>query len=133
MQVANVFLKYILNECSVLFKKARFDNHMYCYAHCLYINIYINSLHIFYYFTYKLGNAMGYVRMIRSGGLHSCSNASVFLPMLDENNIFEQLCNENNLSRTVCEAAHVLEQDIRNLACNFAEGSEYFKVHIFII
>ncbi|XP_026472062.1 WASH complex subunit 4-like [Ctenocephalides felis] len=75
-----------------------------------------------------LGNAMGYVRMIRSGGLHSCSNASVFLPVLDENKTFEELCQANCLSETVCQAAHVLEQDIRNLACNFAEGSEYFKL-----
>lgn len=73
---------------------------------------------------------MGYVRMIRSGGLHSCSNASVFLPVLDENKTFEELCQANCLSETVCQAAHVLEQDIRNLACNFAEGSEYFKVRI---
>lgn len=31
----------------------------------------------------EIGNALGYVRMVRSGGLHHCSNAIKFVPDLE--------------------------------------------------
>ncbi len=37
---------------------------------------------------------MGYVRMIRSGGLNFCSNAIRFVPDLDDIIDFEQFTNE---------------------------------------
>ena len=72
---------------------------------------------------------MGYVRMIRSGGLHCCSNAICFIPDLDDIVNFEELCKEEGLSGVCQEAAHCLDQVIGNLVRNFAEGTEYFKVN----
>jgi hypothetical protein len=74
------------------------------------------------------GNAMGYVRMIRSGGLHCCSNAICFVPDLEDIVSFEDLCKEEGLSNPCQAAAHRLDQVIGNLVRNFAEGTEYFKV-----
>ncbi|KAK7791494.1 hypothetical protein R5R35_008848 [Gryllus longicercus] len=75
-----------------------------------------------------IGNAMGYVRMIRSGGLHCCSNAICFIPDLEDIVCFEELCAEEGLSITCQEAARRLDQVISNLTRNFAEGTEYFKL-----
>ena len=50
------------------------------------------------------GNAMGYIRMIRSGGLHCCSNAIRFIPDLEDIVTFEELCKEEGLS-TECQKA----------------------------
>ena len=41
-----------------------------------------------------IGNAMGYVRMIRSGGLNFCSNSIRFVPDLDDIISFEQFSGE---------------------------------------
>jgi WASH complex subunit 7 len=41
-----------------------------------------------------IGNAMGYVRMIRSGGLNFCSNAIRFVPDLDDILSFEEYVNQ---------------------------------------
>ncbi|XP_069694005.1 WASH complex subunit 4 isoform X2 [Periplaneta americana] len=75
-----------------------------------------------------IGNAMGYVRMIRSGGLHCCSNAICFIPDLEDIVNFEELCKEEGLSVPCQDAAHRLDQVIGNLVRNFAEGTEYFKL-----
>ncbi|KAL5013534.1 hypothetical protein ScPMuIL_007804 [Solemya velum] len=76
----------------------------------------------------QIGNAMGYIRMIRSGGLHCCSNAIRFIPDLEDIATFEDLCKEENLSKECQEASQKLDSVIENLAKNFAEGSDYFKM-----
>ena len=76
-----------------------------------------------------IGNAMGYVRMVRSGALNACSNASVFLPALDADLKFVKLTKECNLPSTTEKAAENLENDLQNLVKNFAEGTQYFKVN----
>jgi WASH complex subunit 7 len=76
----------------------------------------------------QIGNAMGYVRMIRSGGLHCCSNAIQFVPDLDDIEKFEDMVAEENLSAECQRAARQLDEVISNLCKNFAEGTEYFKM-----
>ncbi|XP_055882277.1 WASH complex subunit 4-like isoform X2 [Biomphalaria glabrata] len=76
----------------------------------------------------QIGNAMGYIRMIRSGGLHCCSNAIRFIPDLEDIVNFEEACKEENLSKETQAAAQILDNVINNLAKNFAEGTEYFKI-----
>lgn len=71
---------------------------------------------------------MGYVRMIRSGGLHCCYNAVRFIPDLEDIVNFEELCKEEGLSKECQEAAQKLDSVISNLVKSF-EGTEYFKVH----
>lgn len=76
----------------------------------------------------QIGNAMGYIRMVRSGGLHCCSNAIRFIPDLEDIVNFEELTREEGLSPECQFAARNLDNVIENLAKNFAEGTEYFKM-----
>lgn len=70
---------------------------------------------------------MGYVRMMRSGGINCCANASVFLPIVDENLEFISMCSRDGLSHATTDAATNLECDILHLRRNYSEGTEYFK------
>ena len=63
-----------------------------------------SSIYLIIFFM-KPGNAMGYIRMIRSGGLHCCSNAIRFIPDLEDIVNFEELCKEENLSLEAQRAA----------------------------
>lgn len=75
-----------------------------------------------------IGNAMGYVRMIRSGGLHCCYKAIRFVPDLDDIVNFEELCTEGDgLSPECRAAARRLDEAIENLLKSF-DGTEYFKL-----
>ncbi|CAG5089591.1 Similar to WASHC4: WASH complex subunit 4 (Homo sapiens) [Cotesia congregata] len=75
----------------------------------------------------QIGNALGYVRLIRSGGLHACANAVSFLP--DINTPGFQACSGNlKYSETTQAAAKRLDDDLGNLVRNFTEGSQYFKL-----
>ena len=51
---------------------------------------------------------MGYVRMIRSGGLHCCSNAIQFVPDLEDIEKFEDMVAEDQLSEECQRAARWL-------------------------
>ncbi|TWW75650.1 WASH complex subunit 4 [Takifugu flavidus] len=75
-----------------------------------------------------IGNAMGYVRMIRSGGLHCCSSAIRFVPDLEDIVNFEELVKEEGLSEETQRAASVLDSVLGDLTSNSAEGTEYFKM-----
>jgi len=78
-----------------------------------------------------LGNALGYVRMIRSGGLHSVSNSIRFVPDLEDIQNFEKITIDEGLTDPeVLEAAKTLDEVVSNLANSFIEGSEYFQVQI---
>ncbi|KAI1883407.1 hypothetical protein AGOR_G00231120 [Albula goreensis] len=76
----------------------------------------------------QIGNAMGYVRMIRSGGLHCCSSAIRFVPDLEDIVNFEELVKEEGLSEETQKAASVLDSVLGDLTSNSAEGTEYFKM-----
>ncbi|XP_051918259.1 WASH complex subunit 4 [Hippocampus zosterae] len=76
----------------------------------------------------QIGNAMGYVRMIRSGGLHCCSSAIRFVPDLEDIVNFEELVKEEGLSEETQRAAGVLDSVLGDLTSNSAEGTEYFKM-----
>ncbi|KAH0616974.1 hypothetical protein JD844_028502, partial [Phrynosoma platyrhinos] len=76
----------------------------------------------------QIGNAMGYVRMIRSGGLHCCSSAIRFVPDLEDIVNFEELVKEEALSEETQKAARQLDSVLSDLTRNSAEGTEYFKM-----
>eukprot|EP01136_Pigoraptor_vietnamica_P005657 Opistho-1_new@37581 len=76
----------------------------------------------------QIGNAMGYIRMIRSGGLHYCSDAIRFVPDIDDIVSFEELVKQENLQPDVVHAARNLDATLTNLSKNFAEGTEYFEM-----
>lgn len=71
---------------------------------------------------------MGYVRMIRSGGLHCCSNAVRYLPDLDNMVSLEELTKQEALSDACVQSAQALDLVMTNMRRNLTEGSEYFKV-----
>lgn len=73
-----------------------------------------------------IGNAMGYVRMVRSGGIHCCSNAMKFVPDLDDIVNFTELVKDVGIGSEVNDAAEQLDGVIDTLAKNTAEGSDYF-------
>eukprot|EP00794_Sanderia_malayensis_P006146 gene6146-6852_t len=76
----------------------------------------------------EIGNAMGYIRMIRSGGLHYVSNAVRFVPDLEDIVSFEELATEAKLPGETLESAKKVDGAISDLTKNFAEGTEYFKM-----
>lgn len=74
-----------------------------------------------------IGNAMGYIRLMRSGGIHASSNVSVYLPKLDDNLDFAKAtC---GIDATM-KAAENLENNIQNLSKCFSDETEYFKLLI---
>ncbi|KAK0095726.1 hypothetical protein PV326_007599 [Microctonus aethiopoides] len=76
----------------------------------------------------QIGNALGYVRLIRSGGLHACANAVSFLPGINTTVALEANCKNFNYSETTQATAKRLDNDIENLVRNFTEGIQYFKL-----
>jgi len=76
----------------------------------------------------EIGNAMGYIRMIRSGGLYYTSNAIKFVPDLQDIVSFHSLAQQETLPAHTKEAARNLDTAINNLVRNFAEGTEYNKM-----
>lgn len=89
----------------------------------------LSYLDLFQRLISHIGNAMGYVRLIRSGGRRCLSDATCFLPTIDKvNDLTELLTNSTDLSEQSVKAAECLNRDIKNLTDNFAEATEYFKV-----
>eukprot|EP00004_Rigifila_ramosa_P020162 TRINITY_DN521_c1_g2_i4.p1 TRINITY_DN521_c1_g2~~TRINITY_DN521_c1_g2_i4.p1 ORF type:complete len:1097 (+),score=319.76 TRINITY_DN521_c1_g2_i4:490-3291(+) len=74
----------------------------------------------------EIGNALGYVRMVRAGGRHYVSNAIKFVPDLNSIPAFGEPA--QTLSPETGQAGRNLDEVIRNLSQNFAEGTEYFKL-----
>ena len=80
---------------------------------------------------------MGYVRMIKAGGLHFVSNSIRFVPDLDDIPNFEELTLKeevgglgagNNKDTMASEAAKTLDEVVANLGKNFSDNTEYFQV-----
>lgn len=75
----------------------------------------------------EIGNAMGYVRMVRSGGQHFCSNAIKFVPDLSAIADFPSLAEKSGLTKDTYSAAKNLSAVIGSLLDNFTEGTDFFK------
>eukprot|EP00005_Dracoamoeba_jomungandri_P006864 CAMPEP_0174266912 /NCGR_PEP_ID=MMETSP0439-20130205/31901_1 /TAXON_ID=0 /ORGANISM="Stereomyxa ramosa, Strain Chinc5" /LENGTH=1083 /DNA_ID=CAMNT_0015354161 /DNA_START=59 /DNA_END=3310 /DNA_ORIENTATION=+ len=76
----------------------------------------------------EIGNAMGYVQMIRAGGLYYTSNGIKFVPDLREIEPLLPMVEQANLPQHTKDAAKNFDAVVGNLAANFAEGTEYFKM-----
>lgn len=76
----------------------------------------------------EIGNALGYVRMVRSGGLHHVSQSIKFVPSLESIPSFTESATKENLSAETKEAAKNLDTVLADLLANFSDGSEYFQV-----
>lgn len=71
---------------------------------------------------------MGYVRMIRSGALHECTEATVFLPVIDGELSFVKYSKEECLYEESVSAAQILENDINTLCKNYRIDTNYFRL-----
>lgn len=78
--------------------------------------------------NFFLGNALGYVRMIKSGGLNFCSIATSFIPDLKNLINFEKMCKEIGFGKHCSNSGHHLDNVVHNICQNIAEGTNYFKV-----
>jgi WASH complex subunit 7 len=97
----------------------------------------------------EIGNALGYVRMVRSASMYYCSEAVKFLPEVDDAFQFEKHTGANSTTPTdgatdaaaaekpikgagfsaeTTRSAKILDNVITCLVDNFGEGSDYFKV-----
>lgn len=76
----------------------------------------------------EVGNALGYVRMVRSGGLHHVSQSIKFVPELELIPSFAESATKENLSAETQAAAKNLDQVLTDLCANFSEGTEYFSI-----
>ncbi|XP_050426323.1 WASH complex subunit 4 [Adelges cooleyi] len=77
-----------------------------------------------------IGNALGYVRMIKSGGLHFSSLATSFIPDLKKVIKLEDLCKEAGFTDSCVSSGHNLDCVIQNICQNITEGTNYFKLLI---
>ncbi|XP_059616023.1 WASH complex subunit 4 [Phlebotomus argentipes] len=77
-----------------------------------------------------IGNAMGYVRMMRSGCIHTCSMASAFLPTGEERDslTLSELATSEGLLSATCTSAANLQAEIEHLWRQWSEGTEYFRL-----
>ena len=87
---------------------------------------------------------MGYIRMVRTGGLHFCSDGISFVPDLEEIVNFEELAKADLISDEVrvvffkedfldylfqvTESFAQFDSCVGTLAKNAAEGSDYFRL-----
>lgn len=91
----------------------------------------------------EIGNALGYVRMVRSAAMYYCSEAVKFLPDFEDIISFETYTGKGreasadndapavqgaDLSTESVRSAKNLDSVIDTLVDNFGEGSDYFKV-----
>eukprot|EP00981_Chlorochromonas_danica_P012186 scaffold4610_cov180-Ochromonas_danica.AAC.3 len=95
----------------------------------------------------EIGNALGYVRMVRSASMFYCSEAVKYLPEFEDIITFADHAGPGrdakeipdtgvvlpavkgaNLSDETVRAAKNLDEVIQTLVKNFGEGSDYFKV-----
>ncbi|CAG9759946.1 unnamed protein product [Ceutorhynchus assimilis] len=75
-----------------------------------------------------IGNAMGYVRLIKSGGNRCLAEGTCFIPDFTQIEYLNELLEGENLSDTSKSATTVLLKDLRNFTQNFENTTEYFKL-----
>ena len=80
----------------------------------------------------QIGNAMGYIRMVRSGGLLAVANAIKYVPVLSlktDVTKFGSLVEKDHLSGESVAAGQNVDLSIENLTQSFVgQGFEYFKL-----
>jgi WASH complex subunit 7 len=62
-----------------------------------------------------IGNALGYVRMIKSASLKDNSNLRKYVPDLVNNIVFEEVADELGIENEALEAIKVFDMCIKNL------------------
>ncbi|GAB5370806.1 hypothetical protein AAMO2058_001524900 [Amorphochlora amoebiformis] len=81
----------------------------------------------------EIGNALGYVRTVRSAGMQYSSNAIKFVPDLDDIADFTELVEEQHLSPETGEACSNLDSVLKSLTDSFSRNTEYLKILVDVI
>ncbi|KAB0801554.1 hypothetical protein PPYR_05908 [Photinus pyralis] len=94
----------------------------------------LSYLDLFRKLITRIGNAMGYIRMIRSGGRRCLADATCFIPDLKAISDLNKLLEHENLSEPSKKRIESFASSVNNLVENFEEATEYFKllVKVFI-
>jgi len=74
----------------------------------------------------EIGNALGYVRMVRSGGLRFMVESVKFVPDLGTESRFGALAEESGLQPSTVQAARQVDEILGTLKGHLAEGADYF-------
>lgn len=82
----------------------------------------------------EIGNALGYVRLVRSGGLHVVAQNTSILPSLDLDLMkkFALLCDHSKLSPSTILSAKHFDAMLENIIGNLSDGTNYFYILITI-
>ena len=80
----------------------------------------------------EIGNVLGYVRMIRCGGLNACTSAVQFVPNIEsiksKEITMEELASDwRNSSQETIDAGQNLDKLLTSLVEQFDEGNDYFN------
>ena len=78
----------------------------------------------------EIGNALGYVRMIRSGGLRFSANAIKFVPDVTDVTKFKDPAEEAKLADSTATAASQLDDLLETLGEAAGEGANYFRIMV---
>lgn len=113
-------------------------NHMYPYERAEKFNIGIKRLglnekglsylDLFRKLITQIGNAMGYVRLIRSGGRRCLAEGTCFIPDLKHVNVLSELIEMYEHDNLIKKTLNCLKRDLKSLVDNFEEATEYFKL-----
>merc|ERR1719342_564057 len=75
-----------------------------------------------------MGNALGFVRMVRSGGLRATASAIRFVPDLTDIPAFAELATAEGLGPEAVAAGETLDEALATLAGNFSSSNQYFDL-----
>jgi len=81
----------------------------------------------------EIGNALGYVRTVRSAGMEYSSNAIKFVPDLEDIAEFSDMVEEQKLASETLEACKNLDNVLKSLTGSFGGNTEYLKILVNII
>lgn len=117
--------------------KAEF-NHMYPYEKAEKFNTAIKKLglnekgfsylDLFRKLITQIGNAMGYVRLIRSGGRRCLAEGTCFIPDLKNVSVLAEQIENYEGDDLIKNSFECLKRDLKSLVDNFEEATEYFKL-----
>ncbi|KAL3684666.1 hypothetical protein R1sor_002688 [Riccia sorocarpa] len=75
----------------------------------------------------EMGNALGFVRMVRLGGLHYCSSASGFVHNLDMDTTFREASREAGIPAGGVYAGKILDEALESQKMSL-EGMDYLNI-----
>ena len=76
----------------------------------------------------QIGNALGYVRMIRSASLKDNNNLVKYIPQLVENMKFEPIANELGIQGEMYETVKMFDMVIKNLFKQAEDAGDYLRM-----